>query len=437
METKMRPSGFITIMIFLILFSSGDIIFARSKKQLAKEAEALKALQTAKIDVPEEATENANIIRQPFIWESAGDVLKYEIIITRKNEKTGLWEEYYSHETDEEESENCLVYIEPTLPPGVYRSQIKVYNILGVLEEDLGSSDEFTVRRAFKPEIKSLSYPLYMSSTIYLDDIDNNGIIEIEGRNLFMPPESEESLQATNYVLKSIKKTVNPEKILEHDDNNRKVKFLFNMKEIDVGKYHLVAKDLSGLHSENNSSSELIVKFKKWLDIDIEAGWTMPVVLHDSTISDYLETKLFPLSGQAKISVIPFKHNFGYLGFGIRGNYSWFKNEKSGYSIDGNIMTAHLIFIDQIPLGKKRHFFWEFHGGAGLTYFHNIKFHFPHDIESEQLNTVSLSFDGGSSFMWFPNKRLYVEAGADYIYTQNSDMNMGEILPVLGIGWQF
>ena len=89
------------------------------------------------------------------------------------------------------------------------------------------------------------------------------------------------------------------------------------------------------------------------------------------------------------------------------------------------------------PFRKKRHLFWEFHGGAGLTYFHNIKFHFPHDIESEQLNTVSLSFDGGSSLMWFPNKRLYVEAGADYIYTRNSDMNMWEILPVLGIGWQF
>lgn len=401
-------------------------------------------------DIPADMTENAqdataetNQIMQPFSWVSAGDVLKYEIKIEQFNILTNRYEPYYEHETNEEETERCIIYIEPTLPPGKYRSTIKVYNILGILESGLTSQDEFLVRQAYKPEVRSVNYPLYMRSTIYLDDMDNNGVIEVEGRNLFELPETRHpipDITATEYTLKSKKHTIEPEAVIQHDDRNRKVTLQFDMKKLDVGKYHLIAKDASGLHSEEHSSSEFSIKFKKWMDFDIEAGYACPIEIHDGTFSEFMGSKVFPLSGQARMSLLPFKHNWGYMGLGVRASYTRLINEQKDYTIDGNLGTAHLLFIYQIPVGKRRRFFFEVHGGGGVTYFNNIIYHFPHNITSEPLNTLSISFDGGAAIQFYPIKavkRLYFELAGDYIFTNNKDMAFGMVLPSAGVGWQF
>ena len=432
MDSKMIKKVLCGALIFFSLYST---IWAKKKKK------------TQIIDIPVPTTENAqdataeaNQIRQPFSWDSAGDVLKYEILIEQFSILHNRYEKYFEHETNEEETEKCIIYIEPTLPPGKYRSTIKVYNILGILESSLTSQDEFLVRQAYKPEVRNVTYPLYMRSTIYLDDIDNNGVIEVEGRNLFNLPATRHpipDIEATEYYLENSKRKIEPESVIHHDTSNRKLTLQFDMKKLDVGKYHLVAKDASGLHSENTGSSEFAIKFRKWMDFDIEAGYTYGIVIHDDTIEKYLGMTQFPLSGQFKISLIPFKHNWGYIGLGIRGNYSYFKSEHDGFDIDGNIMNGHALFIYQLPFGKRRRVFWEIHGGAGITYFHNIKFHFAHNIESKQLNTMSLSYDAGTSLMIYLNKRLFMELGGDYVFTQNKDLPMGEVLPYAGIGWQF
>ncbi len=378
----------------------------------------------------------ANKVRQPFTWSSAGDVLKYEIIIDRFDEGAEHYLPYYYHETNEEETQACLVYIDPILPVGQYRSEIKVYNILGILEESMTSFDEFTVRQAYKPEIKSVSYPLYMRNTIYLDDLDNDGVIEVNGRNLFLPDETDKAIVHTTYYLKG-PRTVYPLTLLSHDElRNRKVVFLFDMKKLDVGKYHFFAQDASGLHSEDDSDSEFFVKFKKWLDVDIEAGYTCPVVLHDDTLPEYLASNVYPLSLQGKFAFMPFKHVWGYMGIGIRGNYSRISHHAGSYTIDGNIGMLHALFVYQMPLFRRR-VIVELHGGAGITYFNNIVFHFPHDINSDPLNTISLSLDAGLSVQVYINKRLYTAVGADYAFTLNKDMNLGVIMPSASIGWQF
>ncbi|MBR0099808.1 MAG: hypothetical protein IJP90_08850, partial [Treponema sp.] len=267
-------------------------------------------------------TAQANEVKQPFSWVSAGDVLKYEIIIERFDEGAEHYLPYFFHETNEEETKSCIIYIDPVLPVGQYRSEIKVYNILGKLEQSLTSHDEFTVRQAYKPEIRSVSYPLYMRSTIYLDDLDNDGIIEVEGRNLFMPDPEDKAIVHTKYFLKG-SRTIYPEEVLSIDElRNRKIKFRFDMKKLEVGRYDFFAQDASGLHSEASSDSEFTVKFKKWMDLDIQAGYTCPYVLHDETLPTYLGSKIYPLSGQAKISFMPFKRNWGYLGIGLRASYS-------------------------------------------------------------------------------------------------------------------
>ena len=414
---------FLLILVFLCC--------AKMFSQTENEEKALPSLSETERGNAEE-----NKIKQPFSWTSAGDALKYEIEISRLDEKTGLYADCYFHETTEEETELCQIYIEPLLPPGHYRSRIRVFNILGMEETELTSTDEFTVRRAFKPEVRGVSYPLYMRSVIYLDDMDNDGIIEVSGRNLFACDETRESLTFTDYALKGERKTLLPEKVISHDDErNREIRLQFDMKKLDVGIYHLFAQDASGLHSEENGASEFTVKFKKWIDLDIEAGYVFPLVLHDDTFPSYFERTL-PLSAQARISLMPFKRRWGYLGLGVRASYSRLFKEYATYTIDGNLGTAHLLFVYQLPLFRRR-VIAEVHGGAGLSYFHNMKFHFAHGIDSPAFNSVSLSFDAGLSAQIYINKRLYTEFGADYVLTANKDMVLGMLLPSVGIGWQF
>ena len=132
----------------------------------------------------------------------------------------------------------------------------------------------------------------------------------------------------------------------------------------------------------------------------------------------------------------PFKHIWGYLGVGARLSYSRMKKEEAQYTIDGNMFMSHLLFLYQMPLNKRR-IMLEFHGGVGLTYFSDIKFHFPHNIVSAPLNTFDLSFLVGASMQFYMNKRLYAEVSADYSLTLNKDMVMGVAHPSVGIGWQF
>ena len=383
--------------------------------------------------------ENAanNTVRQPFSWESAGDVLKYGILIEKKNETTGKYEQYFTYVTNEEETESCIIYIEPMLPPGNYRSVITVYNILGGIEEDMTAYDEFEVHKAYKPEIRSVSYPLYMRSIIYLDDFENDGIIDVEGQNLFMPATGNDFAPHTEYSLKGLVRRINPIEVISHDDErNRKISLQFDMRRLSAGTYHLYARDASGLHSDETAASELVVKFKKWFDLDIEGGYMMPVILHDGTLPEYMDAPILPLSAQVRVTFIPLKFVWGYIGVGLRATYSRYNGKFEEYPVDGNMETGHILFLYQLPVYKRR-LFVEFHAGAGFTHFNEIKFHFSHGIDSEFLNTFSFSAEGGVSALYYINTRLYAEAGLDYVYTVNDDMNVGMLVPSVGIGWPF
>lgn len=376
-----------------------------------------------------------NEIRQPFTWTSAGDVLKYEILIKEIDKKNNS-REVFIHETTEEETQNCFIYIEPALPAGKYSATIKVYNILGILEDELTTYSEFIIHKAHQPEVFDVEYVLNKRSVIYLDDLENDGIIVVNGRNLFEIDRSKESIVYTEYFLTNGHHIVEPEEILSYSENNRRVTMKFDMKKLHVGKYYLVARDASGLHSGQTAASILNVKFKKSMDVDLKAGYVFPVLLHDETMNNYLGTNFFPLSGYAGVSFIPLKFHWGYLGIGLRGSYSRINGTLPDYTIDGNLIFCHGVFVLHKPFFNRR-IILELHAGVGITYFSDFDFHYDHNVNSDPLNTVSLSVDAGLLIQFYFNRGLFAEIGADYILTMNQDLTMGIIQPTAAVGWQF
>lgn len=377
-------------------------------------------------------------------WEEENPeyVLHYEVVIEVFSEKKGTFEELNRIMTEDNSNR---VQVNPLLSPGVYRYKVISYNLVDVPEVE-SSWFEFKIYKAFQPEINDIKSNVNRTGTLFLEEI-NDGIFNIFGKNLFALPESDSDISFTDYVLlNSKKKNAEPiiPQILENE-KNRRLKIQFDLKKLDVGKYNLIAIDASGLKNKADHRSQIEVKFKKKVDFDLSAGYVFPVVLYDGTFEKYLDTNILPLSVTARATFVPFKHRFGYFGFGLFSSYSRIFADYNNYQIDGNLINADALFVYQLPvrvkfknLEKPRHLMTlELHGGAGLSFFNDFKFHFEHNIVSEPLNSINLGAIAGGAMQFYLTNRLYAELSADYLMVFLADMDFGMILPALSIGWQF
>ncbi len=440
MENKLFSALKIKFLIFAVVFVFfSALIFAQEQKTAEDFSANLEE------SILEEETElSAQELWQYLEWEEENPeyVLHYEVVIESFSEKTKTFEEINRIMTEDNSSK---VQVNPLLAPGVYRYKVISYNLVDVPEVE-SSWFEFKIYKAYQPEVSDIKSLANRTGTLFLEEI-NDGVFNISGKNLFELPQSDSDISFTDYaLLNSKKKNAEPiiPEILENE-KNRRLKVYFDLKKLDVGKYNFVATDASGLKSSVDRRSEIEVKFKKRVDFDLSAGYVFPVVLYDGTFEKYLDTNLLPLSATARASFVPFKHRFGYFGFGIFGSYSRIFADYSNYQIDGNLINADALFVYQLPVRvkiknseKRRHILtFELHGGAGLSFFNDLKFHFEHDIVSDPLNSINLNAIAGGAVQLYITNRIYTEIATDYLMAFLNDMDFGMILPSVSVGWQF
>ena len=424
----------------LIFFGTAN---AKSKKKEKSGLTSSAPVTTQDENGEEIVDENPEAAWQYLEWieESPEYVQKYEIVIEGKQEDQD-WTEVNRLMT---EDNTTKIQITPLLQPGLYRYKVITYDLIGIPEVE---SDwfEFNIYEAYIPQIRGISTAASHSSTIYLDEL-NDGILNISGRNLFETQKEATDISFTSYALvpeKGRSESLIPD-ILEFSDNNRSMKIQFDIDSLDTGVYNYIATDASGLSSELSKDSQLVVKFKKAVDFDVSAGYAIPVIVIGDRMKEYLNSSFIPLSATAKVSLLPFKRKFGYLGLGATGTYSRLLTKTTGYDLDGNFITGHALFIYQLPIRiinkrtqKLRHIATlELHGGAGVTMFQNTKFHFPRNINSEPLNSLDISVIAGLTGQIYVTNRMYIEAGADFIFPFMGKLIMGYVQPQICIGWQF
>lgn len=412
------------LLVFSILFFSMAICFAQNQGEIE--------------ETPVEDK------WQQLEWEEENPefVQYYEVIIQKYDEKFVAYSEISRLKTEDNSS---YIRIQPLLSPGNYRFKVITYDLIGLPSVE-SEWKTFSIYKAYKPQINDISSKVNGSSTLYLEEV-NDGIFSVSGRNLFDTSKNEKDIRFTKYFVvnqNDKKQNILVPEILNVEKNNRKIEFQMNMKDLDVGVYDFFAEDASGLKSETNNSN-FTVKFKKKVDFDLSAGYVLPVILFDDTINHYMGSNIWPLSGTFRMSFMPFKRSFGYFGVGLAGTYSRLFAEFPQYKIDGNLITAHLNFVYQLPIrfriknsDQRRHAFsLELHGGVGATFFNDMQFHFPHNIDSEKLNSINLSFDVGGAVQVYITSRLYAEVGVDFVMAFMSDMQFGVLHPSVCIGWQF
>ncbi|MBO7637935.1 MAG: hypothetical protein J6S91_03070, partial [Treponema sp.] len=313
----------------------------------------------------------------------------------------------------------------------------------------------FIILEAHLPEVKRVSYPLNSGDTIYLDDGDNNGIIRATGKNFLSIQEGEEDLSYMDYTLSNDKRTLKAKEIVSLKQDGSEIEVHFDERSMDVGVYNFTATDASGLHSIPDKNSVITVKFKKLIDLDVSGGYMCPVIIFDDTVKTYMDTRLWPVSLVGKLTFIPYKQLWGYLGIGLSvfGTRYFGSGTTATYTLDGNFFNAQLNLVYQKPIyfknkktGKSSHrLTLEGHAGAGAMIFNGMTLHFEHDIKSEPLNSMNWSFNAGGALQVYITKRLYLETGADFIMGYvpfmdpakgTMDMLLGAVIPSVSIGWQ-
>lgn len=362
---------------------------------------------------------NSEIV-QRFSWEQNDDVLKYEFTIEEMNEDG----EYV--EKDFIETENN--WVEQTLKAGEYRYKIAVYNFLGVKEQET-SWQAVHIIKAYLPSVKSVS-----PSLIYLEE-PQDGIFEIDGTEL------REGMEV--YLGDSKGKPLIRGTVLSRDDKNRKVKVLFEPKQLDSKKYTLYVKNIGGL---TGLLYPVTIKYKKAVDFDVSGGIELPVVLFDETLPKFMNSRVYPLSVFGKMTLVPFKHNYGFWGIGLQGSYTRMHYSNGIYDIYGNMLTGFANLAFQIPVYKKqndlgarqRFLTFEFHAGPGIVDFWNYTFIFVPNIETEPFTGTYIGFDAGFSTQVYFTTRLYAEVNLDYemAFMPKGSM-LGMLVPSICVGWQF
>lgn len=357
---------------------------------------------------------------QRFEWENLVYVQKYEFHIEQKDAKKGTWNEIFCLETTDNS-------VEIPLDSGTYRYKIVVFNLLGQRELE---SDWIPIEiiKVYQPKVDSVT-----PSTIYLENLD--GEVVLSGKGLLDSSQltfrNEEGFQVDVQNLGS-------------DEKFRELTMFAEPSLLVPGIYTLTINNEGGL---STTYEGINVKYRKPWDLDLSLGYTCLVNLFDSRFEDYFEKRFFPYGAGAKISVIPWKQNWGYLGIGVNGSYILMNDLSTepvltGYRITGNYIDGYLNFIYQYPIRNRKknnnvRAIFEAHAGAGVVMLNDIAFHFPHNIDTEPFNIMYLSAQLGGSVQYFLTKRLYLELNCNFTFSPSADMMMGNLVPSLMIGWQF
>jgi hypothetical protein len=171
------------------------------------------------------------------------------------------------------------------------------------------------------------------------------------------------------------------------------------------------------------------------VDINVSTGYRPPFTLYGQ-IYELLETDSFPLGAYLRLSVIPFKRRWGYMGFEFEPVWSLFEASQENYTVQAH-MPGVAIYGVYRRLLPNRIMAFDFRIGGGIYSVMLYQLTFNRG-KTEPMAILFPVFATGVSFTWFVRKPFFLEAGLDYIHFFTvDDPSPGYLRPFLGLGWQF
>ncbi len=297
--------------------------------------------------------------------------------------------------------------------PQTYRYTVSSYNLLG---HRAFSTDytEFQIKKGYIPRVEGISPDLIYLDTLY------DPTIRVSGNDL---------RKETQYYLTNGREIIRPVEIIPND-NNRRAEVVFNPRDFDVGEWVLRAEN----PGEFTSDLPLTIKFMKWYDVSLSAGYSPLVVLADENVKGFLGTNFMPLGIDARATFIFLKRRMGYLGVSLNGKWNTVLEDFSAHSITTHYVQGLASFVYRYPIIRNR-LTVEARVGGGMTLAAGLKIIYPHDLESEAFSSIFPAATIGLSIAGYVWRGMFVEAGADLTSTFTPGMLILSISPTISFGW--
>lgn len=332
---------------------------------------------------------------QKLFWEGDEYVLRYVLIIEQRAASGNYIEVERMDAKDN--------FAEVSLIAGHYRFKLDVYDLF----DDYAFTTDwfnFEVIRAVQPHISSFS-----PGNFYLDE-EEEWIITVRGNN-FLPQ--------TVFFLVQGNTRLRPQRVTIEEN----VAYLqFSGGSLSPGRYNIYARNPGGL---DDSEGTFGVSNKKPVDLNITVGYAPLIPVMGYLFQDGFSYEgnhnmeapfpdaAYPLSAVVRISFLPLKRTWGYIGVEASGSFSMLSSERSGYSTNANLINAHLSFLYQKHF-LKRTFFVNLSAGGGIF----AVMDFSYDFNGRSLGSTSHTFMsaiGGLSLTYIFKKPWFATAGADFI----------------------
>jgi hypothetical protein len=336
-------------------------------------------------------------------------VLYYEVEIERLEGEA--WGQALREETE-------AVSIEVSLPPGSYRYRVGVYDLLG---RPAGTAEwlQFEIHLAKQPEIFRISPEVF-----YLDE-DVFWDLNLTGRNL--TGEIKITLRnrgAQGNDIDAIAITV--------EAGEEGARAAFRYQDLDVGQYTIYAENPGGLETEYGLFS---IAFRKPVDVNVSVGYNPLVPLY-GRINELFDVGLFPLGSYARLSLLPLKRRWGYVGLELEPSWNYLRIQKEDYEVQAQMAGVVVYGLYQWWFSN-RIITLDFRIGGGI--YPIMDYHFSYNRgDTEPITVLVPAISAGVSFRWFIRKPFFTEAGATFAHFFTADNpSPGYLRPFLGAGWQF
>ncbi|MDR2143882.1 MAG: hypothetical protein LBP29_05890 [Treponema sp.] len=340
-------------------------------------------------------------------WEEQENVLYYEVEIEKQAGE--FWEGTLTGKTE-------VSFFEVSLAPGIYHCRIRPYDLL---ERPGPVSDwiQFEILLAKQPEL------LWFSPEVFYLDEDPTWVINISGRNLADGIEI--------FLQGSQGRLIKPDMITVGQSENE-ARLIFSYEQLDTGDYILHATNPGGLTAEIQTFR---IAFRKPLDINLSAGYR-PLFSFYGHITELFETNFFPLGVYSRLSIIPFKRRWGYMGFELEPSWNHFLAAQEDFNVQAHLPGAAIYGTYQRWLSNRVMAF-DFRIGGGI--YSVLDYHFTFDRgETEPITILVPAVSAGVSFKWFIRKPFFIEVGLDFTHFLTVDNpSPGYLRPFTGAGWQF
>ncbi|MDR2052197.1 MAG: hypothetical protein LBP80_02190 [Treponema sp.] len=337
-------------------------------------------------------------------WEEQENVLYYEVEIEKLAEES--WEEALTGKTE-------TSFLEFSLAPGTYRCRVMPYDLL---ERPGPASDwiQFEIFPAKQPELLR-----FTPEAFYLDE-DADWVIDLFGRNF---------VDGIEIVLQGPQgRLIKPDTVRAEDE----ARLSFSYGQLDTGDYTIQAVNPGGLRAELGTFR---ITFRKPVDINISAGYR-PLFSPYGRITELFDTAFFPLGVYSRLSIIPFKRRWGYMGFELEPSWNYFLAAGEDFDVRANMPGAAIYGVYQRWFSNRVAAF-DFRIGGGI--YSVLDYHFTFDRgKTEPITILIPAVAAGVSFKWLIRKPFFVETGLDFTHFFTvDDPSPGYLRPFAGAGWRF